>query len=111
AASFFSLLPTFTFLSGFTWLILCLISPVFSQVCSDFLKNGSVKSSDHMVEYFTPALVSEPLRFSMPTSPGQVPDQLATVRIGPRCVARPERTWWLYCQTHSATINGASGSM
>ena len=48
--------------------------------------SSSVKSSLQRVEYFTPALVSEPLRLSMPTSPGQVPDQLATVRIGPRCV-------------------------
>ena len=44
-----------------------------------------MKSSLQSVEYLTPALVSEPLRLSMPTSPGQVPDQLATVRIGPRC--------------------------
>ena len=42
-----------------------------------------MKSSLQSVEYLTPALVSEPLRLSMPTSPGQVPDQLATVRIGP----------------------------
>ena len=37
------------------------------------MKNSSVKSSLQSVEYFTPALVSEPLRLSMPTSPGHVP--------------------------------------
>ena len=36
----------------------------------------------------TPALVSEPLRLSMPTGPA-MPLQLATVRIGPRCVVSP----------------------
>ena len=36
--------------------------------------------------YATPALVSEPLRLSIPTRPGQVPLQLARVRIGPRWV-------------------------
>ena len=38
-----------------------------------------------------PALVSEPLRFSMPTRPGHSPLQFATVRIGPRCVMRPAK--------------------
>ena len=47
----------------------------------------------------------------MPTSPGHVPSKLATVRIGPRCVRRPASTWWLYCQTASATISGASAGM
>ncbi len=37
------------------------------------VKQSSAKSSLHSVEYFTPALVSEPLRLSMPTSPGHVP--------------------------------------
>jgi hypothetical protein len=32
----------------------------------------------------TPALVSEPFRFSIPTRPGHSPLQLATVRMGPR---------------------------
>ena len=58
-----------------------------------------------------PALVSEPLRFSIPTSPGQVPLQLASVRIGPLWVVSPARTWWEYCQTASATTSGASGSI
>src|SRR5665213_4080585 len=57
-----------------------------------------------------PALVIEALRFNMPTNPGQVPLQLATVRIGPRWVDKPGRTWWLYCQTASATMSGALGS-
>ena len=39
---------------------------------------------------------------------GQVPDQLARIRIGPRWRTRPARTWWLYCQTASATTSGAS---
>ena len=38
----------------------------------------------HNVEYFTPALVSDPFKFSIPTNPGHCPDQFATVRIGPR---------------------------
>ena len=33
-------------------------------------KNSSVKSSLHSVLYVTPALVSDPFRFSMPTRPG-----------------------------------------
>ena len=74
------------------------------------LKASSVKSSLHRVEYRTPALVSDPFRFSMPTSPGHVPDQLATVRIGPRWARSPASRWWLYCQTDSATTSGASGS-
>ena len=48
-----------------------------------------MKSSLQSVEYFTPALVSEPLRLSMPTRPGHVPDQLATVRIGPLVAQEP----------------------
>ena len=39
--------------------------------------------------YVTPALVSEPFKFSRPTSPGHSPLQLATVRMGPRCVESP----------------------
>ena len=70
-----------------------------------------MKSSLQMVEYSTPALVSEPLRLSIPTSPGQVPDQLAAVRIGPRCDISPGSRWCEYCQTASATISGALGSI
>ena len=47
----------------------------------------------------------------MPTRPGHWPLQLATVRMGPRWWSRPGSTWWLYCQTASATTTGASGSM
>src|SRR5437867_10093908 len=36
--------------------------------------------------------VIEPFRFNMPTSPGQVPLQLATVSIGPRWVKSPWRS-------------------
>jgi len=68
--------------SGRTWLVLSLTVPVVSQDWRPSQKNSSVKSSLHKVEYFTPALVREPLRFNMPTSPGHVPLQLATVRIG-----------------------------
>ena len=34
-----------------------------------------------------------------------------TVRIGPRWVRSPGRTWWLYCQLAVATISGASAGM
>ena len=64
-----------------------------------------------LVEYSTPALVNEPFRFNIPTSPGHVPDQFATVRIGPRCEIKPCSRWCEYCQTDSATISGASGSI
>ena len=47
----------------------------------------------------------------MPTRPGHSPLQFATVRIGPRCRRRPASTWWLYCQTASATMSGASRSI
>ena len=71
----------------------------------------SVNFSLHNVLYSTPIFVSEPFRFSIPTRPGHVPLQLATVKIGPRCVESPGKICWLYCQTHSATINGASESI
>ncbi len=45
----------------------------------------------------------------MPTRPGHLPHQLATVRIGPWCVQSPCSTWWLYCQTASATIKRSVG--
>src|SRR4029077_6549070 len=73
-------------------------------------KNGSLKFSLHKELYRMPALVIDPFRFNMPTNPGQVPLQLATVRIGPRWLDKPGRTCVTYCQTASATINGASGS-
>ena len=46
-------------------------------------KKSSRKSPLHNVLYATPALVSEPFKFSIPTRPGHWPLQLATVRIGP----------------------------
>ena len=58
-----------------------------------------------------PILVSPALRLSIPTRPGQSPTKFATVRIGPRWVRSPASTWWLYCQTASATISGASGGI
>ena len=77
---------TSTFFSGVTWSVRVLDRRLCrASGAGPSTKNSSVKSSLHRVEYFTPALVSEPLRLSMPTSPGHVPDQLATVRIGP---------WW-----------------
>ena len=51
------------------------------------------------------------LMLSSPTRPGHCPLQLATVRIGPRWARSPASTWWLYCQTASATISGASAGM
>src|SRR5690348_7523444 len=77
--SFASFPPTFTSLNGMTCSVLCLHAPVDSHLLSFDVKYPSVKSSLQSVEYSTPALVSEPLRLSMPTSPGQVPDQFATV--------------------------------
>ena len=46
-----------------------------------------------------PALVIEPFKLSMPTSPGQVPLQFATVRMGPRWVNSPAERDGGYCQT------------
>ncbi len=66
--------------------------PASSHRLSSARKCGSDKSSLQSVEYFTPAFVNEPLRLSMPTKPGQVPDQLATVRIGPLCEISPWST-------------------
>ena len=43
--------------------------PVVSHLRSPFRNMSSVKSSLQSVEYLTPALVSEPFRFSIPTSP------------------------------------------
>ena len=94
-----------------TWLWSCVTPPSPSHCRRPLRKYLSVKFSLHNVLYATPILVSEPFRFSMPTRPGHVPLQLATVRIGPRCVERPGRMCWLYCQTHSATISVASGSI
>src|SRR5213076_1836700 len=96
-ATAFAFAGTAAFASGFTCAVRCWHAPVFSHVESPFRKYSSVKSSLQSVEYFTPALVSEPLRLSMPTRPGQVPDQLATVRIGPRCEIRPCSRWCEYC--------------
>ena len=72
-----SLADTFTFFSGVTCLVACVHRPVVSHFFSRVVKYLSVKSSLQSVEYSTPALVSEPLRFNIPTKPGQVPDQLA----------------------------------
>jgi len=61
----------------------CLTFPSLSHSRSFFVKSLSVNSSLQSVLYFTPALVRDPFKFSKPTNPGQVPLQLATVRIGP----------------------------
>jgi hypothetical protein len=83
--------------------------PVSTQLAMPSRKNRSVKSTDQIVEYSRPILVSPALSPSSPTRPGQVPSKLATVRIGPRWLRSPASTWWLYCHTASATISGASG--
>jgi hypothetical protein len=101
---------TAAFERALTWEVLCFTAPPFSQVSSPPRKSSSSKFSLQSVEYFTPALVREPLRLSMPTRPGQVPDQLATFRMGPRCESNPWSRWCEYCQTHSATMSGAAGS-
>src|ERR1700759_5060714 len=61
----------------------CLTFPSLSHSRSFFVKGLSVNSSLQRVLYLTPALVSDPFKFSKPTNPGQVPLQLATVNIGP----------------------------
>ena len=85
--------------------------PVSSHVPSRLRKASSSNVSLQRVECRTPALAREALRLRSPTSPGQVPDQLATVRIGPRWPLSPARMWCEYCQTASATMSGASGSI
>ena len=70
-----------------------------------------MKSVLQIVEYSLPILVMLAFRLSMPTKPGHVPSKLATVSTGPRWERRPARTWWLYCQTVSATTRGASGGI
>jgi hypothetical protein len=87
------------------------VAPVLSQrrQAGEEILVGEI--SLQSVEYFTPALVSEPLRLSMPTRPGHVPDQLATVRIGAWCEMSPCSRWCEYCQTASATMSGVFGSM
>ena len=63
----------------------------FSHCFNPFSKKASSKFSLQSELYFTPAFVSEPFKFSIPTSPGHWPLQFATVSIGPLCVLiRPE---------------------
>ena len=73
--------------------------------------NPSWKSSLQIELYGMPAFASDALTFSMPTSPGQRPLQLASVRIGPRCFVSPASTWLEYSHTASATMSGASRSI
>jgi len=81
-----------TFLSGRTWLVSCLTRPFSNHLRRARRNSGAAKSSAQRVEYFLPALVSEAFRLSIPTSPGHVPDQLATVRIGPLWLNSPAST-------------------
>src|SRR5665811_2079835 len=85
--------------------------PVSSHERMPAWNHASEPSTVQMVEYGMFILVSPAFRPSSPTSPGQSPTKFATVRIGPRWVRSPARTWWLYCQTASATIRGASAGM
>ena len=94
-----------------TWDVSCLTLPLASQRRSSRRNGLSSNVSLHSEENAMPARVMEPLRLSIPTRPGHVPLQLATVRIGPSCVSRPWRIWWLYCQAASATTSGASLGM
>ena len=102
---------TLIFFSGVTCLSECLTSPLSSHLFRFLTKKSSVKSSLQRVENFLPALVKPALRFNMPTNPGQVPDQLATVKIGPLWASKPGSTWCEYCHTASATMILALGSM
>ncbi len=70
-----------------------------------------MKSTLQIVEYSLPIFVRPALRPRRPTRPGQSGAKFAIVRIGPRWVRRPASTWWLYCQTASATMSGASAGM
>jgi hypothetical protein len=85
--------------------------PVSSHDRMPSSNHRSVPSTVQSVAYDRPILVSPALRPSSPDQPGQVPSKLATVSSGPRWVRRPASTWWLYCQTASATISGASSGM
>ena len=76
-------------LKGRTWLVSCAQRFAMQPPAETLRKKSSVKSRSTASCNFTPALVSDPLRFSMPTRPGHSPLQLATVRMGPRCVYRP----------------------
>ena len=67
---------TLTLPSAVTWSRRWVTRPVLSPRASFFRKAGSAKSSPQSVEYLTPALVSDPFRFSIPTRPGHCPDQL-----------------------------------
>ena len=94
---------------GCTWEASWTTLPASTHCLMPWRNNSSVKSTLQMVEYALPILVNDPFRLSRPTKPGQVPSKLATVRTGPLWERRPARTWWLYCQTVSATTKGASG--
>ena len=109
-ASAVALAGTFARANGRTCEVAWRTRPVRSHWRRPRRKKSSSKRSLQSVEYRTPALVSEPLRFSIPTSPGQVPLQFATVRMGPRWLTSPASTWCEYCQTASATMSGAVGS-
>ena len=97
--------------SGRTCASSWVIRPVRTHSRSPSVKNRSVKSTDQVVAYSRPILVSPAFSPSSPTRPGQVPSKLATVSNGPRWLRSPASTWWLYCQTASATTSGASGGM
>ena len=85
--------------------------PSASHCASARRAKSSSKSSLQIVLYGMPALVSDPFRFSMPTRPGHWPLQLASVRIGARCVVSPGSTWLVYCHTASTTTMGVVGSI
>jgi hypothetical protein len=59
------------------------VSEAARSDCRRSRKYASEKFSLHKVLYRTPALVRQPLRFSIPTKPGHCPLQLARVRMGP----------------------------
>ena len=86
-----ALAGSWNWLSARAWLTSCCTVSPASHLRKPLRKNSSVKSSLHNVLYVMPALVIDAFRFSMPTSPGHWPLQLATVRIGPLCVYRPCR--------------------
>ena len=94
---------------GRMWRRSCVTLELPTHSARPVRKKLSVKSRLQREENFTLALTSEPLRLSRATRPGHCPDQLATVRMGPRRLPRPGRTWWLYCQAAVAKMSLVSG--
>ena len=70
-------------------------------------KYSSVKSSLHSVEYFTPRLGQRSVQIQHAHQARPFPAPIRDGQNRSLCVISPASTWWLYCQTASATISGA----